>query len=256
MHIRFSLDLKLNNMKDAKELVKLVLDAHGGVERWNQLKTIKAHLSLGGITWSVKGHEGALADTYFTGNIHDVHDSWSPIFEPSLSSSFDGRNVQLIDKSGSVADELRDARASFEGHTIMTPWSRTQLAYFASYATWNYLTTPFIFALPGFHFLEMDNWNEQGEIWRRLEVIFPDDVPTHSKRQVFYLSQEGLLKRHDYWPEVLGNNSATHIYSDYREFQGIKLPTTHRVYALNDADNSYTTDPLLVSIDIFDVKYT
>ena len=248
-------DLKLNNMKDAKELVKLVLDAHGGIERWNHFTTIKAHVSLGGITWAVKGHEGALADTYFTGNIHDINDSWSPIFESNLRSSFDGKNIQLIDKSESIVDELLNARTTFEGHDIMTPWTRTQLAYFSSYATWNYLTTPFIFTLPGFHFLEMDNWNDNGEVWRRLEVIFPDDIPTHSKRQVFYFSEEGLLKRHDYWPEVLGNNSATHIYSDYQEFQGIKIPTTHRVYPLNDANNTYESDPLLVSIDIFNVEY-
>ncbi|RZK67929.1 MAG: hypothetical protein EOO85_24975, partial [Pedobacter sp.] len=89
-------------MKDAKELIKLVLDAHGGAEKWSQFKTINAHLSLGGITWAVKGHEGALADTHFSGSIHEVKDSWSPIFEAGLKSTFDGTNVTLLDQSGAV----------------------------------------------------------------------------------------------------------------------------------------------------------
>jgi hypothetical protein len=137
----------------------------------------------------------------------------------------------------------------------MTPWVRTQLAYFCSYATWNYLTTPFIFNLPGFHFLEMDPWTENGETWRRLQVIFPDHVPTHSKRQVFYISDEGKLKRHDYWPEVLGNNSAAHYYSDYKTVQGISAPTKHRIFPLNDTTNTAEAEPLLVSIDVLSIEY-
>lgn len=242
-------------MKDAKQLVDLVLEAHGGLIKWNQFNTVKAHVSLGGITWGVKGHEGIMNDVHFTGNTHTLLDSWSPMFEAGLRSSFDGKDVSLINTAGEKVEELKDARSSFEGHNIMTPWSRLQLAYFCSYATWNYLTTPFVFALPGFHFLEMDPWEENGETWRRLQVIFPDSVTTHSKRQVFYISEDGLMKRHDYWPEVLGNNSAAHYYTDYKEVQGIKAPTKHRIFPLDDASNAALTEPLLVSIDVYSIEY-
>jgi len=242
-------------MKDAKELLDLVLSAHGGMIKWNQFNTVKAHLSMGGITWGVKGHEGVMNDLYFTGNMQTLKDSWAHIFEPGLRSTFNGRDVALINESGDVTEELKDARRSFDGHNIMTPWSRLQLVYFCSYATWNYLTTPFLFALPGFHLLEMDPWIENGATWRRLQVIFPDNIATHSKRQVFYFSEDGLLKRHDYWPEVLGNNSASHYYFDYKEVQGIKVPTKHRIYPLNDADNTVLQEPLLVSIDVLDIEY-
>jgi hypothetical protein len=242
-------------MKDAKELVNLVLEAHGGLIKWKQFNTVKAHVHMGGITWEVKGHKDVMNDIHFTGNMHTLLDSWAPMFEPGLRSSFDGRDVTLLNSANEVIEELKDARKSYEGHNIMTPWARLQLTYFCSYATWNYLTTPFVFGLPGFHFLEMDPWEEKGETWRRLQVIFPDSVPTHSKRQVFYFSEDGLMKRHDYWPEVLGNNSAAHYYSDYKEVQGIKTPTKHRIFPLNDATNLAEAEPLLVSIDVLSLEY-
>lgn len=242
-------------MKNADQLISLVLEAHGGAERWQQLKTIKAHVQMGGITWGVKGQEHVMEDLFFTGDLHEPKDTWHPIFEKDMYSFFDGRNVSLFHKDGSLVEEMKNARESFAGHDIMTPWSRLQLVYFTSYATWNYLTTPFIFLLPGFHFTEIDPWTENGEIWRRIEAIFPDDIPTHSKRQVFYFSEDGLLKRHDYWPEVLGNSSATHYYSDYREIGGVKIPFSHRIYPLDDKQNMAIAEPVLVSIDVKEVTY-
>ncbi|TFF35494.1 hypothetical protein [Mucilaginibacter psychrotolerans] len=242
-------------MKDGRELVDLVINAHGGIYRWNQLNTVKVHVSIKGITWPRKGHPDSLDDIVFTANLHAPYDSWTPIFEDGQKTYFNGLDVALLNVSGEVVEESKNARKTFDGHELLTPWSRMQLVYFVSYATWNYMTTPFLLAQPGVHVLEMDPWEENGETWRRLQVIFPDYIPTHSTRQVFYFSQEGLLKRHDYWPEVLGNNSAVHYYSGYKEFNGIKAPTVHRIYPLNDADQTPVKDILLVSLDIFNITY-
>jgi len=242
-------------MKDAKELLDLIFEAHGGLEKWKEFNTLKAHVTMGGITWGVKGHEGAMKDIHFTANMHAPIDSWRPFSEPNLHTSFDGKDIFLLNAEGQKVEELKDARKSFDGHDIMTPWTRLQLAYFTSYASWNYLTTPFIFSQPGFHFLEMDTWVENGETLRRLQVIFPDHIPTHSKRQVFYISADGLMKRHDYWPEVMGNNSATHYYSEYREVKGIKSPGKHHIVPLDDATNLPIEEPVLVTIDVLSIDY-
>jgi hypothetical protein len=127
--------------------------------------------------------------------------------------------------------------------------------YFSSYATWNYATAPFNFMVPGAEINRLDSWNENGEVLDRLEVIYPDGFATHSKKQIFYFNEEGLLKRHDYWPEVLGGSSATQIIEDYKEFDGIKTGTKRNIYVLNDEDNSYNKDFVLVSIDIQEVKF-
>ena len=39
------------------------------------------------------------------------------------------------------------------------------------------------------------------------------------------------MRRHDYTVEVLGGATGANYSTDYKEFQGIKMPTTRRVYA-------------------------
>src|SRR3546814_15461964 len=67
------------------------------------------------------------------------------------------------------------------------PWDSQHIIYFSGYAIWTYLTTPFLFARPGFEVQEIDPWDGEGEVWRRLRVKFPPDVPSHSAEQTFYL---------------------------------------------------------------------
>ncbi|ACU59704.1 hypothetical protein [Chitinophaga pinensis] len=243
-------------MKNINELLSRVLEAHGGMERWNALQHIKAHVQIGGLTWTIKGHEGILSDIVFSGALHEQKASWASIYAPGWTSAFDANRVALLDAEGKLVEELHNPSASFAGHTIETPWSRMQLIYFCSYATWNYLTTPFNFTLHGYQVNEIEPWQEEKETWRRLEVIFPDTIATHSKKQLFYFDQDFHLRRHDYWPEVLGGAAATQIISGYKDFSGIKTGTERRIYILNDADNSYQTEPVLVSIDVLDIQFS
>ena len=41
-------------------LLDEVVDAHGGLDRWNQLEQVHAHLIQGGVVWALKGHPGQL----------------------------------------------------------------------------------------------------------------------------------------------------------------------------------------------------
>ena len=37
------------------DLLQVAVDAHGGLERWNQLKTVKASVSITSAIWQLKG---------------------------------------------------------------------------------------------------------------------------------------------------------------------------------------------------------
>ena len=237
-----------------QQLLDKVLHAHG-IESATQFKQLHIHTSIGGAIWGMKGHEGALEDVIFEGSLTEQKSQWTNIFQKGYTSTFEPEHVQLFDRSGGLLEDLQDPKLSFLGHGVETPWSRLQLVYFSSYATWNYATAPFNFMVPGAEINRVDSWNENGEVLDRLEVIYPDGFATHSKKQIFYFNEEGLLKRHDYWPEVLGGSSATQIIEDYKEFDGIKTGTKRNIYVLNDEDNSYNKDFVLVSIDIQEVKF-
>jgi hypothetical protein len=50
---------------------------------------------------------------------------------------------------------------------------------------WTYLTTPFAFAMDVVATEELEPWRENGEIWRRLKVTFPQSIATHTAVQIF-----------------------------------------------------------------------
>ena len=44
------------------DLLSAAVNAHGGLSRWNQLKTVTATLAITGAIWEVKGKPDALKD--------------------------------------------------------------------------------------------------------------------------------------------------------------------------------------------------
>ena len=162
------------------ELLSQVLEAHGGLDRWNQVTQITAHLSAGGPFWAGRGWPDILADTTVTLDAHREQITFAPFGVPGRQSSFsvDPERIVISNTSGDILDERCDPRGSFpsEFDPRSTPWDAVQVAYFTSYAMWNYLTAPFVFTYPDVEAKEIDPWQEAGETWRRLAVTFPPSI--------------------------------------------------------------------------------
>ena len=231
-----------------------VIAAHGGLPRWEQLSKVRAHLVQGGVLWALKGNEGAIDDVWVNVDLHTQFTSHAPIGGPARHSVFRGDYVAIENENGGIVEELKNPRDSFADHTFDTPWTTLQLAYFAGYAMWTYLTTPFAFALPGFRAEELTPWEEAGETWQRLKVTYPPAIATHNAEQIFYFGDDGLLRRHDYTAEVIKAGPAAHYTTDHWEVDGIMVPTKHRVYPSNP-DGSVNAEPLLVAIDLDDIAF-
>jgi hypothetical protein len=234
-------------------LAKLAIDAHGGLDRWKQFDTVSADLVQGGVLWQVKGQAGTLDRTTVTVGLKIEWASHSPFGAVGRKSRFEPGRVAIESTDGVVLEEIRQPRQSFAGHTLQTPWTELQLAYFAGCAMWTYLNTPFVLAWPGVLCRELSPWRENGETWRRLEVNFPASIATHSARQALYFDESGLLKRHDYDVEIAGGTPGAHYIDGYTEVAGIRFPTVRRIFA-RQADGSVNRDPLVVSIDLSDIR--
>jgi hypothetical protein len=237
------------------DLLETVLDAHGGLTRWNQLETVSARLAQGGVLWALKGQKGVLDDVYVTASLHQEWESHHPFGAPDRKSAFTPQRVALESGDGTVAEALDQPRASFAGHTAETPWTTLQLAYFVGCAMWTYLTQPFTFTLPGFTTTELDRWPENGEQWRRLHVVWPGNLATHSTEQTLYFGDDGLIRRHDYDVEISGGTAAAHYISGYTRVAGIMIPTSHRILP-RTPDGQAMSEPLIVSIDLSEVAFT
>jgi len=236
------------------DLATFAMDAHGGLDRWRRLKTVSARLLQGGVLWKLKGQEDVLRDVHVTVDLRKEWASHRPFGHPDRHTSFQPDRVAIETSNGDVVEERLNPRGSFRGHVLDTPWDSLQLAYFAGYAIWTYLNTPFLFALPGVETEEIQPWEEKGEAWRRLKVTFPAGIATHSAEQTFYFDQHGLLKRHDYDVEISGGTPAAHSVSELEEFSGILVPTKHTIFG-RQPDGTSAPEPLVVSIDVSEVEF-
>lgn len=235
-------------------LLKLAIDAHGGVARWNQLKTLKAHLSVTGAIWHVKGKPNLLKDIRIELPLHEQR-LITHLVGQNRRFVFTPHQVSIEDEQGNFIEKRDDPRHAFEGQSIETPWDDLHVAYFDSYALWTYLTIPFLYTYPGFVTEELPIWQEDGEVWRPLRAVFPDNVASHTREQISYFGKDGLLRRHEYIVDIMGGARGLNYAYDYRKVDGIMVPVTRRVVAFDD-NKRKLPDPVLVAIDIHEIAFS
>lgn len=237
----------------APNLVKLVLDAHGGYERWKQFGNVTAKVVSGGFLWSMKGIELDDTPRRMTSEFRRQWTRTEPFGDPNWHMTYTPERVVIETEAGEIIAEQQNPRDTFAGHEWTTAWTPLQLAYFNGYAMWTYYNLPFLLGEPGFTAIEIPPIEQDGVLLQGLKVRFPQSVHTHSREQDLYFEESGLLRRQDYHVDVAGGAWAAHLISGYTDAQGLKLATTRRVYMLSD-DGSLQLDKMPVSIDLFDFE--
>jgi hypothetical protein len=161
------------------------VNAHGGRDRWLAVTSLSAPVSIGGSLWPGKGHDGAFADAAVFIDPHRQHVEFSGFGPRRLRTWFEPDLVSVRAEDGTEIDRRRDPRASFP-QDVAAPWDNIQVAYFASYAIWNYLTLPYLLTTPGIHTAEIEPWLGADSSWRRLSADFAEaTVDTHNRLQYY-----------------------------------------------------------------------
>ena len=116
-------------------------------------------------------------------------------------------------QAGDVWIECADTRAeiarsnghrqTFAGIAGTRRWRPLDALYFLGYASAHYHALPFTL-LQG-RLLGMRACTTAGRKTTALDVELPPELHTHSRRQRFYLDEEGNLVRHDYVAEPVGS---------------------------------------------------
>jgi hypothetical protein len=232
-------------------LLQTAINAHGGLKRWNEINSIKVPASITGAVWFVKGQGDYLKNIEMTVDTK----------REELVTEFPGQDKRFVfappklrmERLNGMSIEIRDdPERSFAGQQRETLWDDLHVAYFQGEALWTYLTTPFLYTHEGFVTEEISPIQVNGETWRRLKVIFPESVKSHSREQISCFGPDGLLRRHDYTVDILGGATGLNYASDYRDVSGIMIPTKRRVYAY-EGNYVPVMDPLLVAIDMGEI---
>jgi hypothetical protein len=233
---------------DVPDLLDATVEAHGGLARWKEVSSVKIDVSITGAIWDVKGQHDVLKDIVMVADTQREHVTTSFVGQ-DRTTSFEPDRVAVQTSDGTVLESTDDPEKSFEGQTADSPWGPIHVAYFSGEALWTYLNTPFLYLQARFAKEEIDSIEVEGETWRRLKVIFPEEVKSHTREQIFCFGPDGLLRRHDYSVDILGGATGLNYASDYQEVDGLMFPTKRRVYAY-EGDYQLVPEPLLVAVDI------
>jgi hypothetical protein len=237
------------------DLLELAIEGHGGLRRWQQIFRFRAAVSIAGAIWPLKGKPGPPGAVLLEGETRDQQLTITPFPEPERFSTWAPYRQTVETTDGTLIAARPDPAAAFVGTTRDSPWDEFQVAYFIAAANWNYFTAPFLFARDDFVTEETGPWHEDGQTWRGLLVTYPDTIATLTRQQTYYFDDAGLLRRLDYRVDLLGGDPEVHYPSEYREFDGIMVPTRRRVYARHP-DGSPVRDQVSVAIDVTDVSFT
>jgi len=236
------------------ETLKKVFDAHGGEEYWLSLEAIEARISVWGLLFAMK-RIPVLNRVRVRALIREPRFTFFDFPQPGQTGEFMGdKEVYIANSGGNVVERRVDPRSAFRKLRRSFYWDNLDFIYFGGYATWNYLMTPFLFLRDGFAFEELEPMLGGSGYRTRLRVTFPQDIPTHCMTQTFHFDEYGFLHRFDYTAEVVGRWAhAAHLCDEYREFDGLKIPTRRRVVPMIFGDKPLP-GPTLVAIDIHEIR--
>lgn len=238
-----------------QNLLAAVLKAHGGLDRWNRTEKIQLTWNFYGAALEFKGYPGTRQPTITVNTHGEPYTVMTGLDgDPGNRGIFHPQHNSIESSNGTVIQERSDPRSAFKGHIRSTAWDNLHLLYFVSYALYNYLTAPFSFALPGFEVSELESHQENGEVWRVLQVVHPDGFPAHTKVQRFYFdSKDFMLRREDYETDV-ASGVVSHYCFDYRSFDGVVMPTMRRVVWRLPDRSAVLAGPTSFGLQYVDVK--
>ena len=235
-------------------LLAEILDAHGGMDRWNEYHRVEATIVSGGGLFQLKGIPQDAAPRRMRVWLHEERSSVFPFGAPDHRTMFTPAHLAIQKIDGTVVAERDVPKDSFAGHQMNTPWDPLHRAYFNGEALWTYLTTPFLLGMNGVRVEETEPWREAGEMWRVLRAYFPGSIDTHSQIQDFFFGDDLMLRRHDYTVNIAGGFAAAQLTSDYVVANGIHLPTKRRAYT-RGPHRQPIKEMLMVTIDLSEVQF-
>jgi hypothetical protein len=236
-------------------LLEKVLEAHGGLERWQRFERVDATIVSGGGFFALKGIVQDADPRATTAWLHQERLSLQPYGAPDQRSVFTPDRVAVEKLDGSILAERFAPKDSFAGHQMHTQWDPLHRAYFNGEALWTYLATPFLLAMDGVAVEEIEPWQEEHERWRVLRARFPGSIETHSQVQDFFFDETFMLRRHDYQVNIAGGFPAAQLTSGHMRIEGIVLPTTRRAYT-RGPDRRPVLDMLMVWIDLSEIRFS
>lgn len=215
---------------DAVSLVERAIAAHGGLQQWKATAAINLPFLHGsGALLQLKGLGATFpAPREYEVRPHECVTLFHGYPDEQHRGRFSHGDVR-IERTDGQGPSIASAnhRETLQSFSKYRRWSPLDALYFFGYALWHYHVVPFM--LPRARLLL--TLRHHG-VPVGIDVVFPPDVITHSRRQQFYFGDEGRIVRHDYVADVVGAWArGAHFWEDYQASGGLAIARRRRVVA-------------------------
>ncbi len=213
-------------------LLARAIERHGGQELWQRVRGIDFVVrSLGGPLPRAKGlHRILELPQRVRVEPQSGRVIWPEWPRSGLRGVYQGGRVAIVSQStlaGSEPFPAESHRLTFAGLRKWRRWKQLDALYFFGYALAHYLALPFSLASAELIFARRLA-DGGGELWFR----FPPGWHTHGRTEGFRFDRSGLLVRHDYRAEIIGQVACgAHRSLDYLEVEGLLVAQRRRVSA-------------------------
>lgn len=235
-------------------LLENVLRASGGTDLWRLTRRFTLHVSITGALCTDKCGIAQLKELAVEGSTHTQAVDITGFAGPDLRALYRPNCVALEGPDGRRLMAREASPEEFRSSLQSATWDQLQLAYYCGYLLWNHIAVPFVLADPDIQSRELPRRREGGATLRRLGVVFPPRVVTHSAAQTFYFDRQGLLRRLDYSAVHAVHVQIAQMFSAHQRFSGVLVPTLSRLLTVGADGVPHTKLPLL-DIEIFDASF-
>src|ERR1044071_7457847 len=134
------------------DLVKLSIDAYGGIDQWRKIREVSAAFTVSGVGFKQRGPVGeafAALPMRVTVNTREQNAIIEPFVSHVQKGIYQPRRTVVASFDDTLLEELNNPRDSLKAMALGTPWTAPQILYFIGYSLWMYLTLPFSFLMDG-----------------------------------------------------------------------------------------------------------
>jgi len=115
------------------EPLQSVLQAHGGIDRWNKFNTVSASFVTGGGLVPMKGVELPTTPLGGIASIHEEMTLFKPFGQPDRQMVFTSQRVVIETNAGEIVSDRSNPRETFAGHVLNAYWDSLHRACFNGY---------------------------------------------------------------------------------------------------------------------------
>src|SRR5688572_3918934 len=122
-----------------EKILAQAIEAHGGLDRWEKLRTISATLHSGGSFFELHNIPADPEPRQVTAWLHEERICIRPAGASDRFSHMTANSVMVKSDSGETLLERTGTPGALHRPLIENPWGPLELITFSSYAMWTYL---------------------------------------------------------------------------------------------------------------------